>query len=135
MCMACDLSSYLIVNIDSTTCTCAVQYYQPPGSVGCLPCHSSCITCTGPSAKNCSSCDDIPSVGTKKVLVNSSCVCLQRFYEDPSNTFFCVPCHYSCLTCSGAVASNCLSCSLNLGRVKSGNTCNCTAGYKDDGKN
>lgn len=39
------------------------------------------------------------------------------------------------MTCSGSNSSNCLLCSTNLGRVKSGNTCSCTNGYRDDGSN
>jgi hypothetical protein len=66
----------LIISPDKTSCVCAVQFYQPQGSPSCQSCHSSCITCTGPSANNCASCDTIPSVSTNKVLVNSSCVCL-----------------------------------------------------------
>lgn len=133
--MVCDIESYLILSADKASCICAVHYYQPQNSPNCQTCHSSCITCNGSGSNNCLTCDIIPSVNTNKILVNSTCVCLEKFYQDRTNQFFCLACHYSCLTCSGPNATECTTCSTNLGRVKSSTTCSCQNGYRDDGAN
>lgn len=76
----------------------------------------------------------MPSVGTNRILINGSCSCLEKYYEGADGGYQCLGCHYSCLSCNGAGVGNCLSCSINVGRVLNGGTCTCRAGYNDNGQ-
>lgn len=133
-CVICDIENFMIKTEDNSSCVCAIQYFQPAGSPSCVACSSSCVTCKGPNANDCTSCDLTPSVGTNRVLVNGSCNCISKYYSNAVTGYSCVACHYSCLTCSGTESTNCLSCSINVGRNLSGNTCNCRSGYTDNGQ-
>ena len=66
---------------DNSSCVCAIQYYQPVGSAGCVACNPSCVTCNGPNANNCTSCDNVPAFGTNKILVNGACNCIDKYYS------------------------------------------------------
>ena len=133
-CVVCDMEMFMVRSQDNSTCTCALQYYQPQGSPGCVPCDSSCVTCSGATRTNCTSCDTVPPTGTNRVLVNGSCNCVDRYYSDSTIGYGCAACPYSCLTCSGITNNSCLSCSVNLGRVLSNGACVCTTGYRDNGQ-
>ncbi len=72
----------------------------------CQPCHLSCLSCIGPSDKDCLSC------GANKIineLVTSSditekigyCKCTDSSYYMDSVDFTCKNCDPQCLTCSG----------------------------------
>jgi len=47
----------------------------------------------------------------------------------------CLPCHYSCLTCTAAASINCNTCDPGQNRVKNTGTgaCDCTVGFLDVG--
>jgi hypothetical protein len=46
----------------------------------------------------------------------------------------CVPCHYSCLTCSiGDIINGCSDCPVNVHRIKTLPTCPCGQNYTDAG--
>lgn len=124
----------MIKTQDNTSCTCAIQYYQPPGSVSCVSCNPTCVTCNGPNANNCTTCDSTPAVGTNRILINGYCQCIDKYYSDSNAGYSCSLCHYSCTTCSGPSSNNCLSCSINVGRSLSSNTCGCRSGYTDNGQ-
>ncbi|KAM8864960.1 extracellular matrix organizing protein FRAS1 isoform 2-T3 [Synchiropus picturatus] len=71
----------------------------------CAECDTSCWTCLGPSAENCTSCSPPAS------LQDGRCVhiCQQgAFVQDQE----CHECHPSCLTCSGPSQADCTSCTL-----------------------
>ena len=61
------------------------------------------------------------------------CVASCSVYTDRptnDNTYSqCLPCHYSCLTCSANTASACLSCNTNNYRSLAGTACSCVANY------
>jgi len=70
-------------------------------------CHYSCENCTGPDAKNCTSCweslngrEDSP----KRNLKEGSCVCesIPGYGFDNGTDHVCQKCHYTCDTCSGS---------------------------------
>jgi hypothetical protein len=72
----------------------------------CQLCDALCYKCTGtPSA--CTACYS----SQNRVLSGSSCICDVGggFYDDGSSVV-CPPCNYTCKTCSGSGAGNCLSC-------------------------
>ncbi len=62
--------------------------------VRCFECDSSCAQCLGPTAADCSSCKANHS------LLDGNCVkrCPPQYFTFDGA---CIPCHYSCLTCSG----------------------------------
>ena len=88
--------------------TCPSKTYQNNTNMTCLPCDSSCFSCSGPSDSECLSC----SVG--KVLANTppaqcSSVCASNFFFNLVNNV-CELCDTSCKTCSQAGPSGCISC-------------------------
>jgi len=80
------------------------------GGVGpghCLPCHSSCSTCSGPGSNSCLSC------ATGSVLQNQSvCVmnCDKGFYVADGICLECSRNPIACTACKGPLASDCTSC-------------------------
>lgn len=42
---------------------------------------------------------------------------------------FCEGCHYSCLTCTGSLATDCASCYYNYSRYLTGSTCPCNTSF------
>lgn len=66
-------------------------------------------------------------------MSNLFCSCLSGYNDDLINEQ-CFPCHYSCLSCSGASSNNCISCpnSALSNRFITGNTCPCSTGFYDN---
>ena len=74
----------------------------------CTPCAASCETCSGPTAEECVSC---ASTHPFFVSATNSCVADCKplgMYADGSSS--CAACDVACGTCSGPLASECLSC-------------------------
>ena len=103
----------------------------------CQNCDSSCYTCNGGLATNCSACN---TTGTSKYFIagNNTCMsaCPTGYYADTS--FNCQNCDSSCYTCNGGSTTNCLTCN-TAGRsqyfMNSNKTCmsSCpTTGYYAD---
>ena len=90
-------------------------------------CHTTCLTCSGPGASMCLSCNSTGKLTYLDSTGKCVKVCPSYFYNDPSigkkcmaacpsntaaNTYKeCVPCHSSCVTCTGGLNSQCLTCS------------------------
>ncbi|EWS75879.1 transmembrane protein, putative (macronuclear) [Tetrahymena thermophila SB210] len=70
---------------------CNEGYYQSGNQ--CLPCDKTCLTCDGPSPKNCLKCPQFYYLVIK------------------SKGSSCKPCHESCKTCNGPSVHDCLTCS------------------------
>ena len=69
---------------------------------------TNCLTCDGALATNCLSC---PSSPTTTYLLNPNHSCVACNVDDYSiSGSQCLDCNPSCLTCNGALATNCLSC-------------------------
>ncbi|XP_071953706.1 extracellular matrix organizing protein FRAS1-like [Antedon mediterranea] len=85
--------------------SCRNNYFPTPSGI-CYPCHSSCLTCTGGTPSDCTSCR------SPLVLQNGICArsCNTRQFEDSG---ICFNCHASCNTCSGAGTGDCQSCGAN----------------------
>lgn len=89
-------------------CQCDVGYYDNANTNTnpiCLsPCQYTCPTLCQGTTNNCTAC---PS-GSNRILVGSSCNCLDGFYDSSSTT--CTACHNRCKTCTGSTSSDCNSC-------------------------
>jgi len=86
------------------TCGCQDGYFNPAGSSSCLPCDSSCASCSGGTANDCNSCKPGYSWdGTK-----------------------CFQCHASCSQCSGTAASQCVRCTDSAYFLQVDGTCSST---------
>ena len=57
--------------------------------------------------------------------------CPNYYYEENQGDY-CEECHYSCLTCTGQLSSNCESCDNSTNRVLENSACHCDIGYYDD---
>ena len=83
----------------------------------CLPCHGSCLSCSGPAKQDCLSCP----AGTRLHDYSCQSCALGNYYESMSNK--CYKCHEGCSTCSGPLASDCMSCSDSNLHLDENNTC------------
>ena len=130
----CDIDLYLSgssYNLCSFSCTGGCRQ-----GLTCNLCDNmECLLCTGFTATSCTACISESS------LVVSTCVCDSNYYWDsfsssclacPSNTFssseICVNCYSACLTCSGSLSTNCLTC-IPDASLQSDNSCLCNTGY------
>jgi hypothetical protein len=103
-CLSCRPSFVLA---PSGACLCPPTLFEYAGV--CTACHPSCLTCSGPLATHCLSC----AAPRTLFPTTSTCDCPPAFFSDPSSTSTspaCLPCDPSCLTCSGPLPTNCLSC-------------------------
>ncbi|EAR86112.2 transmembrane protein, putative (macronuclear) [Tetrahymena thermophila SB210] len=94
-------ATYLYHGNQCISCTGDRVYVDGPN---CLDCDLSCLSCNGPSSKDCKSCP------TGSYLYHGSqCVpCIgDRIYIDGTN---CFDCDKNCLTCYGPASNNCRSC-------------------------
>ena len=105
-CKNCPLNTYFLTS-NSSCVACNVNGYFISGS-NCTQCDPSCRTCDGTLATNCLSCPSSP-VATYLLSSNHSCVACNadRYFISGSE---CLQCDSSCLTCNGALPTNCLSC-------------------------
>ncbi len=78
-----------------------------------LPCSEACITCTGPTEKDCLTCRmaegyTMSSDGTCRVLSCSDGYYLQKYANGSIPE--CVACAKACLSCTGAAGTDCIGC-------------------------
>jgi hypothetical protein len=83
---------------------CNPGYYFSSQNLDCLPCHSTCLTCSGPDYFHCTSC--IPALVLK--FFGGICGCTSGNFLSPA-TNTCQPCHQSCLECK-EMATMCTEC-------------------------
>ena len=100
---------------------CLQGTYGDPGA--CMPCDTSCLTCSGGDNTSCTSCRP-----NSKPLATSvgTCMCNSGFYWDP--TYTCFACHPSCVNCSGPGNKDCLACSVPF-NLQNDSSCSCNYGY------
>ncbi|KAM3133120.1 hypothetical protein pb186bvf_014837, partial [Paramecium bursaria] len=127
-CLTCPLSSFRTLNADLCECN---STYGDAGQAVCVLCHSSCLTCNGTQDNQCLSCDS----ALDRTLNGSTCPCSSG-YNSLANSGVCTinysPCHYSCDSCFGALANQCMGCGLlsSFHRVyQTDNTCPCDNNY------
>ena len=66
--------------------------------------------------------------------MNDECVCKTGYYQVNSFTILCEICAYTCETCNGGTATDCLTCNSAKNRVtNNAGGCVCKDGYYDDG--
>ncbi|XP_011405480.2 PREDICTED: furin-1-like [Amphimedon queenslandica] len=110
---------------------CATGTVQNPLSGQCesTKCHSTCLTCVGPSKKECLSCSK------DLIFFKNECwkACPVGFYRTSNRneeSVSCSSCHSNCRTCDGPTDGECLSCS-HLKPYLDGYHCvqKCRSGY------
>ena len=88
----------------------------------CLPCHSSCKLCNGPTSSNCTQCHN----DHRYYLSNGQCIfktnCQTGQYFD-SRVLECRKCHETCAKCKGHDKTDCISCTSDR-RLKGGKCVN-----------
>ena len=146
-CTSCESGTYLYSNSNSNTCLggCPGGWYPDTLTLSCKLCFQSssassvpntCATCTGPNNNQCVTCLS----GFYWDPLTSTCInpCSDGYYADASSQQ-CKRCFQassstssprSCQTCSGALESNCLSCSSGEYLLPSTSSClsTCPAG-------
>ena len=118
-CIKCKDSTYFI-KVGSNQCTsdCGTGYYGNTNTGKCTVCPIGCNTCSmAANAITCSSCKLI--AGINYYLYNGNCysVCPQTVSNKAqygiTTNLTCDLCDTSCKTCSGNLATNCLTCPAN----------------------
>jgi hypothetical protein len=109
-------------------CTCTAKYYDDGSSASCLSCNYTCTTCI--NAISCSTCNsgiDHRSLSQATGL----CACQNRYYDSGLFVSVCASCHATCLTCTGGLNTNCLSCNSASNRIFNSTTgkCDCNVGF------
>ena len=127
-CFACDAAKFRSYNSTAKTCPCNSGYFDPfttPISTPtCQLCDSKCATCEL-TLTRCLSC----RATDFRELVSNACPCIFGYVDVAG---ICTICHYSCDSCSGPLASDCLTCNMTA-RFQSSTSCLCRPGTYDDG--
>lgn len=116
-------------NMCDSNCNNSIGQY-PDVNNYCQLCSVYCFKCAG-SANLCTQC-----VAAQNRIKNGNiCMCDPNGYYDDLSSLVCPKCYYTCLTCSGPSAGQCITCPLPLitFRVMSINTCLCIDRYYDSG--
>ena len=135
MCDSCDAAKFWSPLNSNNTCTCVPKYYSDNTDI-CKSCHYSCATCSaGNTATDCVTCDTGAS-SNRKTVSGGECKCANKFYDDGTNQA-CVPCHFSCATCSGGASTDCITCNTGSAHrnAMTGGECKCADKFYDDGSN
>ena len=109
-------------------CTCTAKYYDDGSSASCLSCNYTCTTCINAiSCSTCNSGNDHRSLSQATGL----CACQNRYYDSGLFVSVCASCHATCLTCTGGLNTNCLSCNSASNRIFNSTTgkCDCNVGF------
>ncbi len=107
------------------TCATAFPFFDAPGSclasclpVGkyadptavCQPCDESCGTCNGATESDCLSCASTSAPFLRNGTCVAECPSVGTFSATVGTVASCLACDMTCLTCSGAGSTDCLSC-------------------------
>jgi hypothetical protein len=81
----------------------------------CEDCNTECLTCTGALRTNCATCDATSLTNSWLFDDENSCnpSCPSTRYVKTLSPKTCSVCHSSCLSCSGPLANECLTCDKN----------------------
>lgn len=111
----------------SFTCLCNTGYYDNATlSEQCATCRYSCLTCTTTNVY-CTTCD---ATAFRVInLTDHTCRCTSGYFDN--NVTICATCDSTCLTCSGALTVNCLTCDMLVKRQLSVSSCVCIQRYYD----
>ncbi|EAR95046.2 TNFR/NGFR cysteine-rich region family protein (macronuclear) [Tetrahymena thermophila SB210] len=107
-CTSCSGSLYLYNSQCISQCPIGTYSSTVTNNNQCLPCNSSCKTCSGPNSTDCLSCS---SPNYLQPLQNS-CVSSCNSNQFADNTLLkCINCDITCTKCSGPNNNQCLKCS------------------------
>ena len=109
-------------------CLCDAGYYaSATNPIVCTICNSECGSCTGALNTNCLTCSDTNSVVTSPP---GQCFCTADYYSSSTNPLVCTICNMDCTNCSGALNTDCLSCTDPFASISSPpGQCLCNSGY------
>jgi len=110
-----------------STCNGTIQQY-PDANRKCQLCDPICYTCSGASYL----CDGCHS-SQNRIISGDNCICNPVGFYDDGSSLTCPSCHYSCRTCTGPSASQCIDCSTTSHRTIEINSCFCNPRYYDNG--
>ena len=125
-CLSCPASGTESPHKSGTKCLAACIAGQYPGSDNeCQACHSSCSTCDGDTADNCTSC------AAPRPYLSDASTCVATC---PTATYAtagaCAACDATCAECSGGGATACTACvSASAHPHLAGGACECSSGY------
>ncbi|CAD8125277.1 unnamed protein product [Paramecium sonneborni] len=126
-CLSCDSLTNREFKLNQ--CKCQPHYFEQEVQQ-CAICSQFCYECIN-KFDNCTSCY------ADRYLEGSTCKCTTKFFGGAISTFDgffkCQQCHFSCGTCRGGLAIDCLTCMEYEHRYQVGNTCKCKNGYFDVG--
>ena len=127
-CVACHASCATCTGplaIDCATCAASFPFFNAPGSclasclpVGkysdssnvCQPCDPACGTCDGASSSDCVSCTSASTPFLSSGTCVAECPSTGMFSGTVGAVATCIACDATCLSCSGAGSTDCLSC-------------------------
>lgn len=112
-------------NSCNSTCAAGIKQY-PDANRKCKPCGIYCYRCSG----NYDLCDDC-YVSHNRILSGDDCNCLTIGYYDDGSSLICPSCHYSCRSCTGPSASQCIDCWTTGHRTIDINSCFCDLKFYD----
>ncbi|CAD8177777.1 unnamed protein product [Paramecium octaurelia] len=121
-CTSCNLLSKRELSSNGE-CKCQNSYFDT-GIQECQICSSDCLNCTI-TPTNCTSCKP------DRYLVGNSCLCKTKLQGSYLTTYLvplknrCQSCHYSCLSCSGPLINQCVSCLNSESRILVATSCVC----------
>ncbi|KAL4468968.1 hypothetical protein ABPG73_019736 [Tetrahymena malaccensis] len=107
-------------------CICKDGYTENnPKTDSCkILCHSSCLSCNGNAANQCTQCD---SSKNRVIFQSNTCICKDGFFQN--NNGSCVQCNIKCKTCTGSSEDNCVTCNEDKNRIIKNNQCICKDGF------
>ena len=100
-----------------------VRVDEVPDIAAALPCHTTCATCSGPSATQCTSCASGKYVSGGQCVACGTCGASEYQVSacSTSANVSCAACSATCGTCTGPSATECASCTAN--KYLSGGAC------------
>ena len=123
---------YYVLNSNACDSTCNgwIEQYADLVDRKCQLCGPLCYKCSGASYM----CDDC-YVSQNRIISGDSCICNTVGFYDDGTSQTCPSCHYSCRSCTGPSASQCIDCSTTSHRTIDINSCFCDKRYFDNGSN
>lgn len=135
-CTSCkDTDNRIMLNGSNSFCSCKPQrYYDDGASPACLLCDYLCLSCDKMSS-NCTDCS--ASAFRYKFVIDAvaniaTCLCSPKYYSAGGRVEVCLPCDYTCSTCTNS--THCLTCNATLFRLFQSSVstyCICSTGYYD----
>lgn len=114
-CTECKDSHPLLFN-NTCTASCPTTHMIDPSSKSCVQCSTTCKTCHGGQADQCTTCH---SHGKNAYWYNGQCLlqCPEKSYSDDNRV--CHDCSARCKSCTGPLSTECTSCTPNCAQRSS----------------